>query len=274
MTRAIDWRMRPPFGDWKESYLYTQGSITKKAVKPCAVTEWNVDYLLEDMDEAGIVAAMTPQRLGQNPEYLVQLQNLYPNKFYGFIHCDPFEMEKALNDIDQYVIHGPLYGVVMEPGQFFLKEPMAADDERLYPIYEKCQQNDITLNLTFGGLFCAKLEYYNPVYLDRVALLFPNLRIVCGHGGWPYTTEIMHVAYQREKVFLSPDVYMLPTQPGYMDYVVAANYTLKNKILFGTAYPAYNPQEAVAMYQSLPLTEEALDHVLYQNAAKILGIEQ
>lgn len=274
MIRAIDWRMRPPFGDWKESYLYTKGSISKKAVKPKAITEWNVDYLIKDMEEAGMVAAMTPQRLGQNPEYLVQLQNLYPGKFYGFLHCDPFEMEKALNDIDHYVINGPLYGVIMEPGQFFLQVPMPADDERLFPVYEKCQKNNIPLTLTFGGLYCAKLEYYNPIYLDRVALQFPELKIICGHGGWPYTTEIMHVAYQRANVYISPDVYMMPNQPGHMDYVVAANNILKEKILFGSAYPANNPQDAIKMYTSLPLTEDALDHVLYLNAAKILGIEQ
>ena len=143
MVRAIDWRMRPPFGDWKESFLYTKGSISKKEVKPKAIAEWNVDYLVEEMDAAGMVAAMTPHRLGQDPEYLVQLQNLHPGRFYGFLHCDPFEMEKALADIDKYVVNGPLYGVVMEPGQFFLKEAMPADDERLFPVYEKCQKHKL-----------------------------------------------------------------------------------------------------------------------------------
>lgn len=274
MVKAIDWRMRPPFGDWKESYLYTKGSISKKAIKPRAIEEWNIDYLIEDMEEAGVVAAMAPHRLGQDPEHLVQLQNLYPGRFYGFLHCNPFAMEQAMCDIEKYVIHGPLYGVVMEPGQFFLQEPMPADDERLYPVYEKCQANNIPLNLSFGGLYCAKLEYYNPIYLDRVAITFPDLKIICGHGGWPYTTQICHVAYQRPHVYLSPDVYMMPIHPGYMDYVIAANHTLKEKILFGSAYPAFTPQDAIHMYTSLPLSEDALEHVLYRNAARILGLEK
>ena len=103
MIKAFDWRMRPPFGDWKESYLYTKGSISKRKDKPKAIEEWNVAYLVEDMKEAGIEKAMTPHRLGQNPEYLVQLQNLYPDTFYGFLHCDPFDLDTALNDIDKYM---------------------------------------------------------------------------------------------------------------------------------------------------------------------------
>lgn len=150
---------------------------------------------------------------------------------------------------------------------------MPADDERLYSVYEKCKKHNIPLNLSFGGLFCAKQDYYNPVYLDHAAIMFPNLRIICGHGGWPYTTQICHVAYQRPNVYLSPDVYMMPLHPSYLDYVMAANHTLKEKILFGSAYPAFTPQDAIKLYTSLPLTEDALDHVLYWNAAKSLGIE-
>lgn len=105
-------------------------------------------------------------------------------------------------DIDDYMINGPLYGIVMEPGQFFLKEAMPADDERLYPVYEKCQQNHITLNLTFGGLYCAKLEYYNPIYLDRVALRFPDLRIVCVHAaGGKIVAQIYHAGWESKRSF-------------------------------------------------------------------------
>jgi uncharacterized protein len=39
-------------------------------------------------------------------------------------------------------------------------------------------------------------------YLDEVALTFPDLRIVAGHIGYPWTDEMIGVAWKHENVFI------------------------------------------------------------------------
>ena len=45
-------------------------------------------------------------------------------------------------------------------------------------------------------------ELGRPIYLDRVALDFPELKIVAGHIGYPWTDEAIAVATKHEDVYI------------------------------------------------------------------------
>lgn len=270
MLKAIDWRLRPPFKSFKNSYLYTDNM---KPTAPKAALEFDMKKMLDEMEEANIAVGVVPMRLGNDNNDIAELKKLYPGRFAGLAHIDPWDGTKALDDIDKYVGEGKADGIIIEPGQFFLRSSMPADDKMLWPIYEKCEAEHILVSLTFGGLFCDKLENYNPTYIDRVAKMFPNLTLVLSHGGWPYVTEICHVAYQRENVYLDIDYYGFTTNPGYQDYVIAANNVLQDKIIFGSCYPAFGLKQAMDEYSKNGIKEEILPKVLYHNAARLLGLE-
>ena len=40
-------------------------------------------------------------------------------------------------------------------------------------------------------------ELTDPVHTDGVASRFPDLKIVAGHGCWPYVAEIIAVAFKH-----------------------------------------------------------------------------
>ena len=271
MLKAVDWRLRPPFKSFKESYLYNEDL---RPTPPVAALEFDMDKMIKEMDGAGIEVGVVPMRVGNDNNDIAELKKLYPGRFAGLAHIDPWDGKKALEDIDLYVGEGKADGIIMEPGQFFLRGSMPADDKMLWPIYEKCQAEGILVSLTFGGLFCDKLENYNPIYIDRVAKMFPDMTLVLSHGGWPYVTEICHVAYQRPNVYLDIDYYGFTTNPGYQGYVIAANNVLQDRILFGSCYPGFALERAVGEYQKNGLSEEALPKVLYHNAAKLLKLEK
>ncbi len=272
MLQAIDWRLRPPFKSFEKNYLYSV-EIKGKDNAPEAAKAFDMDKMIEEMDAAGIAVGVVPMRFGMDNGDIADLKKQYPGRFCGLAHIDPWDGAKALDDIDKYVGEGKADGIIMEPGQFFIRESMPADDKMLWPIYEKCEAENILVSLTFGGLYCDKLENYNPIYIDRVAKMFPNLKLVLSHGGWPYVTEICHVAYQRENVYLDIDYYGFTTNPGYQDYVIAANNVLQDKILFGSCYPGFSLQQAMDEFQKNGIKEEVLPKVLYHNAAKLLGLE-
>ncbi len=77
------------------------------------------------------------------------------------------------------------------------------DDRLCYPLYARCVE--------LGIPFCAQVGHTGPAmpsepgrpipYLDRVALDFPELTIVAGHIGHPWTEEMIGLAWKHDNVF-------------------------------------------------------------------------
>ncbi len=277
MQKVIDWRLRPPFGSFKGSTIFAAATGSSNLANPNAprsAKEFSMDYLIEEMDEANVVKAVVPIRKENDNDDIARIQAAYPGRFEGLAHIDPFEGQKALMDIDKYVINGPAKGIILEPGQIFLQDSMRTDDKRLFPIYEKCQAENVLITLTFGGFFGRALEYYNPEALDRVAINFPDLKIVLTHAGFPYIRETCWIAMHRPNIYLSPDFWILSTNPGYQDYVIAANNALQNQFIFGSVYPGgAGLKGAIEDLQKVGIKDNVLPKFLYKNAANLLGIE-
>lgn len=274
MRRAIDWRMRVPFGSFKGSAIFklSEDLSANTNQMPESARKFSMDLLLKEMDEAGVKIGVVPIRKENDNDDIEKLIKAYPGRFKGMAHIDPFEGEKAIADIEKYVVNGYASGIMLEPGQIFLQDSMKPNDKRLFPIYEYCQSKNILITLAFGGLFGRALKYYNPEDLDDVAMAFPNLRIVLTHGGFPHITETCWVAYHRKNVFLSPDFWMLSMNPGHQDYVTACNNYLQDQMVFGTCYPAAAVDWCIDDLIRSGVKENVLDKLLYANAAHLLNL--
>ena len=188
----------------------------------------------------------------------------------GVAGIDPSDKSQAIDEIDRFVVNGPLRGVGMEPG--LLPVPMYPNDRRIYPIYEKCEAEGIPLLLMAGGGNGPDASYSHPMVIDQIAADFPNLTIINTHGGYPWVTEILFVAYRRPNLYICPDMYLF-NQPGWQDYVTAANFALQDRFLFGTAYPFIPLEAGVEHFKKLPFKPEVLPKVLYQNAVRALKLD-
>ena len=263
MKGAIDWRFRPPFGSYLGGAMYPNGS------------DRTMDDAIQLIDKANVSIGICPFRKGMDNADCIALAEAYPDRFRSLIHVDPWDGPKGLEEIDRYVLNGPAIGVIAEPGQIFIRQPMPADDKMMYPIYEKCEKENVLLTLTYGGMACRDPELYNPSYIAHVCDDFPKLKIVISHGGWPWTAGICHVAYNHEFLYISPDVYLSRTQPGHMDYVAAASGWLSDKIIFGSAFSfggLIDLKDTVQNCIDL-MPESVIEKVLYYNAAGLLGLE-
>jgi len=267
---AIDWRLRPPFRSFKQAKCFNDDFF--RAYYPPSAKECSMQMLIKEMDAAAVQIGVVPFRIGQDMNDIARLIEEYGDRFRAFAYITPYA-ENPLEDIDKLVLHGWATGVIVEPGQFFMKRPIPANNRLMYPIYQKCEENQIVLTITFGGLYCAALKYYNPVFLDQVAIDFPQLKIVVGHGGWPYTTETCHIAYQRDNVFLAPDAYMFPIHPGYEAYVTAANHFLQKKFVFASCYPSNSLKRARELFWQAGIQQNVAEDILWNNAAVLLGVE-
>lgn len=281
MYKAIDMRLRPPYKTLKEGMLFTgymsPGQIAFRENMELhaskAAIELSMELFLQEMDDWGIEKGVVMSRNtngGSNTE-LVELVQEYPERFIGAPHIQPMDGIQALQEIDDLVVHGPCSLIYMEPGFRLEKESMHADDERCFPIYEKCQQENIPIILQYGG-GKNSTEYYDPLDIFHIAEAFPQLKLCISHGGWPQVMGHLQQAFAHENVYISPD-YLFSGYPGSQEYVTAANGILQDKMLFGSAYPLASLEDAVTMYLEAGLKAKVLPKVFYKNAARFLGLE-
>ena len=277
--RIIDFRLRPPLEGFLDMVMYADIERTARMAAgigmslPPSVRQRSVDLMFREMDEAGIEIGVVPGRVSpvlgtiENHDVMSMVAR-YPQRLVGFTSVNPVNRRRAIADIQAAMKQG-MKGVVMEPG--LLASPMHLDDARLYPIYAYCEDARVPVLFMAGGNAGPDCSYTSPEHIDRVARDFPELKIISGHGNWPWAAQIIHVCYRRPNIYLSPDMYLFG-MPGTMDYVNAANGFMAERFLFATAYPLVAFRDAIDAFLAFPLKESVLDRIFYKNAAGLLGI--
>lgn len=283
-VEIVDMRCRPPLPEFRQYFdidrIAEQGARTGAGPVSRAFVEGSMELFLEEMKEAGITRAVVQGRNGPernmgvkfNASYmdnrrLADLQSRYPDIFVAFggidvsntVHDAVAETELCLGELG-------LHGIFIEPGRAL---GAGADDARLDPIYEICLEHRAPVNIMSGPYAGPDIGASDPVFIDRLATRFPDLKIICGHGCYPFVNQIIGVAFKHRNVFISPDMYMFA--PGAGAYVEAANTALKEQMLFGSAYPLRPMGQTVAGTRSLGFEQEALNNYLHGNAASLLG---
>jgi predicted TIM-barrel fold metal-dependent hydrolase len=201
-------------------------------------------------------------------EEIYQIVKKFPDNLIGFGTVDASDGHQALDDLDLCVGEYGFKAIVIEPGT--QRAPMYADDQRLYPVYSKCAQMGVPLFLLVGGNAGPDMSYSNPVYVERVAIDLPELKIVVLHGAWPWVTHILHVAFRRPNIYISPDMYV--SFPGSDQHIQAANTFLADRLLYGTSYPFAPIVGYFEKFIKLGIRADCLDKILYENARALLNL--
>jgi len=192
-----------------------------------------------------------------------------------FASVDPRRGTEALSEarrlIDAYDVKGFKFHPTMQ--HFY------PNDEAFYPLYEVIQASGaITIFHTGqtaigsgqpggGGL---RLRYSNPIFHDDVAADFPDLKIILAHPSAPWQDEALAVAVHKPNVYID----LSGWSPKYFppQLVQYANTLLKNKVLFGTDFPAFTPEAWLGLFDQLPIKPEVRPLILKDNAVAVLGL--
>ncbi len=144
-------------------------------------------------------------------------------------------------------------------------------DRRFYPVYAACCE--------LGVPFCTQIghtgplmpsEVGRPIYLDQVAIDFPELVIVGGHIGYPWTDEAIAVATKHENIHVDTSAYTVKRYPPALVEFMRGHG--RRKVLFGTNYPMIAPAKALEGLDSLCLADEARELFLAGNAQRLFKI--
>jgi predicted TIM-barrel fold metal-dependent hydrolase len=281
----IDMRLRPPLPSWLKTAQFTEGTKYYPSrygfPRPASVKQQSMDLLLGEMTEAGITWGVIMGRQSAPPhgavpnDEIADAINAHSDRFIGLAGIDLQDIEAGVREIERTSKWPGFRGMSIEPGAS--QEAMYADDRRLYPLYERCQELGLPMSITISGYLSAMvghdLAYGSPTPVFRVAKDFPKLKIIVSHAAWPNVMPMMEVAFLCDNVFVSPDLYMNGINtPGAQEYVKAAHFFLGDRLLFGTAYPSRPLKESVEAFMQWDFDPQVRKKVFYENAARLLGL--
>jgi len=238
-----------------------------------------VDDFIAMMDEAGLDKALIPairMMSYQNKtmvwditeEEVAAAIGKHPDRLIGLAGFNPLKKLEAVRQVERAVKELGFKGVYIHTYGYGI--PL---NHRLYyPLYAKCVELNVPVSMQVGhSAEHMPNELGRPIHLDIVALDFPELKLVGAHTGWPWTEEMMSLAWKHENVYIGIDAHHPKyLEPGLVQFMKTRG---QNKVLYGTNYPAVLHAESIACIRNeLGLTEKVAEKILHSNAARVYGL--
>jgi len=151
---------------------------------------------------------------------------------------------------------------------------LAPNDERYYPLYDICLEYDVpVLFLTGHQALNVPSELGRPAHLDNIALRYSDLKMIAGPGGWPWTDELIALAWKHPNlyihtVFAPPPLRDIYFPPQLRDYMSGLG---PDKMMWGTGYPFMGHAEPLRELRDGAIPTEACEAFLWSNAARLWG---
>jgi len=218
----------------------------KEAVKPflskIRKLTMSVEQFVKSLDKMGVERAVifnldeeTPSGIAGLPnDYYAKIINDYPNKFIGFAGIDPLKGMNAIREIRRCHEMG-FKGIAVRPFMF----QIPPTHRKMYPIYSTCVELDMAIWFHLSINYSTNsMEIEKPIYLDMVAQDFPELKMIAGHGGWPWIDEMVAVAWRNPNIYIDiasylPKYLAMPGS-GWEMLMHFGNTVLQDKVLFGS----------------------------------------
>jgi predicted TIM-barrel fold metal-dependent hydrolase len=231
-----------------------------------------IEQTIAAMDAAGVERGLLSAWHGPqgpligNDEVAAQVA-AHPDRLAGVAAVDLGRPVQAVRELRRAVHELGFVAVRVVPWLWGLPP----NDRRYYPLYVECVE--------LGVPFCTQVGHTGPLrssetgrpipYLDDVALEFPELTIVAGHIGYPWTEEMIALARKYPNVHIDTSAYTARRYPPELVAYLAGGG--RRKVLFGSNYPMTTAGQALRDLDRLGLDDEARGLFLAGNAARVFG---
>ena len=237
--------------------------------------ELTIEVTLAAMDSAGVdfalLTAWHAPREGAliSNEEVASWVRAHPGRFAGLAAVPLDRPMEAVRELRRCVEDLGMIGLRMLP--WLWETPPT--DRRFYPLYATCVE--------LGVPFCTQVGHTGPLrpsepgrpipHIDQIALDFPELVIVGGHIGYPWTEEMIALARKHENVFIDTSAYTTRRLPRELvEYMRSRGG--RRKVLFGSNYPMIAPARALEGLEELDLDEETRELYLHGNCRRVFAL--
>ena len=233
-----------------------------------------IDVTVEAMDAAGVGQGILSAWHGPEGVLIANDEVAgwvaeHPGRFAGLAGVDLRRPMDAVRELRRCVTELGFRGLRVIP---WLWE-VPPTDRRLYPLYAACVE--------LGVPFCTQVGHTGPLrpsetgrpipYIDQVAIDFPELDIVCGHIGYPWTEEMVAVARKHERVVIDTSAYTARRYPPELVRYLRSG-SGRHKVLFGSNHPMIAPARALEGLDELGLDDETRELFLAGNARRVFSL--
>lgn len=212
-------------------------------------------------------------------EYIADYVGCHPDRLIGFMSLDPTqpgwqdEMRAGRETLG-------LRGIKLLP----MYAGFRPDDLALDPLWEYASAWRLPVILHTGTTFIshAPLDCTLPRHLDVVATRFPDVKIIMAHLGHPYEGECIVTARKHDNVYADISALFYRPWQLYNSLMLAQEYGVWNKILFGTDYPVTTVHDTIAGVRGLNsmlagtalprLNESEIEAMITRDSLKLLGL--
>jgi uncharacterized protein len=204
----------------------------------------------------------------------------HPDTLLGFLSVDPTQphWQRELEEGHQEL---GLRGIKLLP----MYAGFSPDDASLDPLWSYATRHQLPVLLHTGTTFVAqaRLDYTVPRLIDRVAIRFPDVKIIMAHLSHPYEPECVVTIRKHPNVYA--DISALHYRPFqlYHSLMLVQEYGVWNKLLFGSDYPFTTVNASIDGIRKLNnmlagtalprLDEAAIEALIVRDSLSILGLE-
>ena len=203
----------------------------------------------------------------------------HADRLLGFLSLDP-----TCDGWQRELEHGHqalgLRGIKLMP----MYAGFRPDDTSLDPLWRYATKHGLPVLLHTGTTFIAQapLECTLPRHLDAVAIRFPDVKIILAHLGHPYEGECIVTIRKHPNVYA--DISALHYRPFqlYHSLMLAQEYGVWHKVLFGTDYPFTTVDATIAGVRRLndmtrgtglpTLSTEQIEAMIHRDSLAVLGL--
>ncbi len=237
-------------------------------------TDLTAEQMVRMMDEAVIERVMLsawhrPGKWIISNDTVAAMVQQFPQRFVGVAAVNLEKPVEAVHELERAVKELGFKALRVLP--WLWNRP--PNDKFYFPLYVTCIELDIP--------FCTQVGHTGPLmpsetgrpvpYLDEVALTFPELRIVAGHIGYPWTDEMIGVAWKHENVFIDTSAYLPRYYPPQLVHYLKTYG--QDKVLFGTNFPQLPFAKCVQQVHAMNLPDEIQMKFLSENARRVFRLD-
>lgn len=216
----------------------------------------------------------TGYRRYSNDEVLAEVAK-HKDILIPFASIDPWKGKMAVREARRLIEDHGVKGFKFHPTM----QGFYPNDRIAYPFYEVLAEHGCIGLFHTGqtgvgsgmrGGNGMRLKYSHPMYLDDVAVDFPDMKIIMAHPSFPWQEEALSVATHKPNVYID----LSGWSPKYFPPILVryCNTLLRKKVLFGSDWPMITPERWLSDFDGIAIKDELREDIIKNNAARLLGL--
>jgi predicted TIM-barrel fold metal-dependent hydrolase len=258
--------------------------------RPTSLTWAEQMTALERVDRAIVFNIAADPRVENEPWDLMYAANevnddtaafvrAHPDKLLGFLSVHPHD-PGALEEMERATRELGLRGIKLGPNyQNF--DPLGPEAFRVFRRAEELGLPILFHQGTSPNRF-ADLDYAHPRHIDRVAMAFPELRMILAHMAHPWQADCIAVIRKHPHVYADISAQFYRPWSYYNAFRLAYEWGAMGKLLFGSDLPIATPNETmdalgtvndITAGTALPrIPESETEAILHRDSLSLLGL--